>query len=148
MDFRPSRLRSGEWIAAGAAVALLVLLLAVRWYGARTGWQALTVLRWFALVTIAAALALACLQATRRAPALPAVASVAVTVLALVAVVWLGVEVLVSPLAHRHVGAFLGLVAACVLLYGGYRSLREEGIAPADGPAEIPTVGAGRQVPS
>lgn len=148
MNLRLSRLRRGEWIAAAAAGALLVLMLAVRWYGARTGWQSLPVLRWFLLVTAVSALVLAYLQAARRAPAVPAVMSVVVTVLALVALVWLAIDVLVSPPAHRHVGAFLGLAAGCALLYGAYRSLREEGIAPADGPAEIPTLSARRQVPS
>ena len=75
MDFDPSRLRRGEVLAGAGAVLLLVFMLAGKWYGhgsrARTGWQALPVLRWLVVVTIAAALALVVAQATRRAPGDP-----------------------------------------------------------------------------
>ena len=45
MDFQVARLRAGELIAGLSALALLVLLLVVHWYGARTGWQSLAHLR-------------------------------------------------------------------------------------------------------
>jgi len=37
-------------------------------------------------------------------------------------------------------GAFVGLVSAVAIAYGGYRSTREEGVAEKDGPQEIKTV--------
>jgi hypothetical protein len=148
MEFVPSRLRRGELIAAGTALALLVLMLVLRCYGSRTAWQTLTAWRWLALVTILTAFALAYFQAARRAPAVPAVLSTVLNVLALINAVWLAVDVIVIQPAHERLTAVLGLLAAGGLLYGAYRSLRQEGIAPRDQPADIPTVTTGRKVPS
>jgi hypothetical protein len=131
-------------LAATGAVLLIVFMLAGEWYGhgghARTGWQALTVLRWLVAVTIVCALALAITQATRRAPAIPVALSVIVTVLGLITVLALIYRVLIDAPAHQQVAAYLGLLSALVLAYGGYRSMRQEGIAARDAPSEIPLV--------
>ena len=144
MDLDPGRLRRGELLAGTGAVLLLVFLLAGKWYGhgsgARTGWEALTSLRWLLLVTIAAALALVAAQVARRSPAIPVTLSMIVTVLGLITVLALVYRVLVNPLVHEQGGAILGLISAIALAYGGYLSLREEGIARRDAPREIPIV--------
>jgi hypothetical protein len=161
MEIRPSRLRHGEWIAAGSAVLLLVLMVFVPWYGVSnasapksaalsrstsyTGWSALTHLRWLMVVTIVAALALAFLQASRRAPAWPAAMSPIVTLLGLITSLALLYRVVISvpgadDLLEQKAGSFLGLACALGILYGGYASMRQEGIAPRDGPQEIETV--------
>jgi len=143
MDFRASRLRFGETIAAIAAVILLVDLLAASWYsvsaagasgGSATGWEALTVLRWLILVTAAVALALAWFQATRRAPALPSSLSVIATVLGTITTLTLIWRVLISlpgpdgPALSisADLGAYVGLVGALLLAAGALWSLREE----------------------
>jgi hypothetical protein len=157
MDVDPSRLRHGEWIAAASALLLLVLMLFVPWYGVSatgastagsgrttsyTGWTVLTDLRWLILLTVVAALALAYLQASRRAPAIPASMSVIVTVLALITVLALLYRVVISVPGRldQKAGAFLGLASALGILYGAYASMRQEGIAGRDGPQEIETV--------
>jgi hypothetical protein len=144
MDLDPGRLRRGELLAGTGAVLLLVFLLAGKWYGhgsgARTGWEALTSLRWLLLVTIAAALALVAAQVARRSPAIPVTLSMIVTVLGLITVLALIYRVLINAPAHEQAGAFLGLLFAIGLAYGGYLSLREEGIARRDAPREIPIV--------
>ena len=159
MNLDPSRLRRGEWMVVASAVLLLVLMLFVPWYGlgsalaptpaalgrstSYTGWNALTHLRWLMLLTIIAALALGFLQASRRAPALPASMSVIVTVLGLLTVLALIYRVVISVPGtdlHREAGAFLGLASALGILYGGCASMRQEGIAERDGPQEIETV--------
>jgi hypothetical protein len=144
MDLDPGRLRRGELLAGTGAVLLLVFLLAGKWYGhgggARTGWEALTSLRWLLVVTIAAALALVAAQVARRSPAIPVTLSMIVTVLGLITVLALVYRVLISAPAHEQAGAFLGLLSAIGLAYGGYLSLREEGIARRDAPSEIPVV--------
>lgn len=149
MDLDPGRLRRGELLAGTGAVLLLVFLLAGKWYGhgsgARTGWQALTSLRWLLVVTIAAALALVAAQVTRRSPAIPVTLSMIVAVLGLITVLALIYRVLISPAAHEQAGAFLGLLSAIGLAYGGYLSLREEGIARRDAPREIPIVRPGAE---
>jgi hypothetical protein len=148
MDFHLSRLRGGELIAGAGALALLVLLLASPWYGTRTGWEALTNLRWLALVTILAAFALTYFQATRRAPALPAAMSVIVTVLGLLTALWLAIDLLLNHPAHQRVWAVAGLLAAVGVPAGAFLSLRREGISPRDAPTDIPLVTTGSQVPS
>jgi hypothetical protein len=149
MDLDPGRLRRGELLAGTGAVLLLVFLLAGKWYGhgggARTGWEALTSLRWLLVVTIVAALALVAAQVTRRSPAIPVTLSMIVAVLGLITVLALIYRVLLSPPAHEQVGAFLGLLSAIGLAYGGCLSLREEGIARRDAPREIPIVRPGAE---
>jgi Cu/Ag efflux pump CusA len=149
MNFDPGRLRRGELLAGTGAVLLLVFMLAGKWYRhgghSRTGWQALTDLRWLLAVTIAAAFALVLAQITRRAPAIPVTLSLVLAVLGLICVLALIYRVLVSPPAHEQAGAFLGLISALGVAYGGYLSLREEGIARRDAPREIPVVHPGAE---
>ncbi|MBV9607214.1 MAG: hypothetical protein JO027_19015 [Solirubrobacterales bacterium] len=144
MDLDPARLRRGELLAGTGAVLLLVFMVAGKWYGdgahSRTGWQALTTLRWLLVLTIVAAFALVLAQVARRAPAIPVTLSMIVTVLGLISVLALIYRVLISAPAHEQAGAFLGLLSALGLAYGGYLSLREEGIARRDAPSEIPVV--------
>jgi hypothetical protein len=160
MDLHPSRLRPGEWIAAAGAILLLVFLFALPWYAvkapyrptaslagvatSRNGWHSLTHLRWLLMATIVTALALAYLQASRRAPALPVSFSVIVSVLAAISVVALIYRVLINvpgpdSVVDQRAGAYLGLLSGCAVLYGGYRSMRQEGVAQRDAP-EVPTV--------
>jgi hypothetical protein len=145
VSFSPSRLRRGEVLAGAGAVLLLVFMLAGKWAGSRSGWQALVSLRWLVAVTIATALGLVVTQATRRAPAVPVTLSLFVAVLGGITVLALIYRVLINPPAHEHAAAFLGLISALALAYGGYLSMREEGIARRDAPSEIPVVRPGRE---
>jgi hypothetical protein len=146
MEFDPSRLRRGEVLAAASAVLLTIFLVGGKWYGAGTtggsvtGWQALTDLRWLLLVTIVAALGLAFAQVTRRAPAVPVTMSLIVMLLGIVSVIALIIRVLIDPPAHEQAGAYLGLLCTIGIAWGGYLSLRQEGIAPRDAPRDIPVV--------
>jgi hypothetical protein len=159
MEFEPSRLRRGEVIVGASAIVLLALMFVAPWYGfsgeaersARalgvsttvTGWQQLTTLRWLMLVTIVAALALTVFQGTRAAPALPASLSVITLVLSVITSLALIYRLIESPapLLSPKVGAFLGLLAALVMSYGAFRSLREEDPLDPARSAAIPTVG-------
>jgi hypothetical protein len=155
MDLDPSRLRRGELIVGAGAVVLLASMFALKWYavspqapsrlGSPTswnGWNGLTHVRWLVLLTIACALLLVLLQATRRAPALPVSMSVIVTVLGgLTALVLLYRVVINVPGSDdQKAGAFVGLISAFALAYGGYLSMRREGIGARDAPAAIETV--------
>jgi prepilin signal peptidase PulO-like enzyme (type II secretory pathway) len=145
MDFDPARVRRGEVLAAAAAVLLLVFLFAGKWYGghrgaSRTGWEALTDLRWLLVVTTVAAFVLVLAQMTRRAPAVPVTLSLLVTLLGLITVLALIYRVLINAPAGEQAGAYLGLLSAIALAYGGYLSIRQEGIARRDAPADIPLV--------
>ena len=141
MDVRLSRLRSGEVIAAAAAVILLVDLLAVSWYSSTgvdvvsvRGWDALSILRWVILLTIVVAFALAWFQATRRAPALPVSLSTIATALGTfttLALIWRVLISLPGPdgvgvSTSADAGAYVGLASALVLTAGALWSLRQE----------------------
>lgn len=144
-----------------SALVLLALVFLLPWYGLSgeaersaqalgistsvNGWHSLTTLRWLMLVTIAAALALAILQGTRRAPALPVSLSVIVTVLGALTSIALVYRVLInvpgpSGLIDQKLGAYIGLLSALVLTYGAFRSLREEDPLDPARAAAIPTV--------
>lgn len=161
MDFDPSRLRRGEFLVGASGLVLLASMFLLDWYGLKArlvptaaalgrtatfdGWDALSHLRWLLLVTIALSLSLALFQAVRSAPAIPVSLSVIMTVFGLLSLLALIYRVLVDPPGSDHVlelklGAFIGLGSAALLTYGGYLSMREEGVAPRDGPAEIETV--------
>jgi hypothetical protein len=149
MDWDPARLRRGELLAGAGAVLLLVFMLVGRWAGsgarARSGWQALVDLRWLLALTIAVAFGLVLAQTMRRAPAVPVTLSLILTVLGPISFLALLYRVVISPPAHEQVGAFLGLISTLGLAYGGFLSLREEGIARRDAPSEIPVVPLGRE---
>jgi hypothetical protein len=53
--------------------------------------------------------------------------------------------VLINPPASEQTGAVLGLISAIGLAYGGFLSLREEGISRRDAPSEIPLVAPGAE---
>jgi hypothetical protein len=148
--FKVTRLRAGEVIAGLGGVLMLVFMFALKWYGlnarlaeghaglpgatAWNGWNELPLVRWLLLLTGLCAILLAFFQATRAAPALPVALSVIVTVLGGLSTVALVVRVLIAPPAlpavgslDRLTGAYLGLIAAAAIAYGGYASMRQEG---------------------
>jgi hypothetical protein len=161
MGFDPSRLRRGELLVGAGAVVLPASMFLLKWYGLSgqpaptgaklgsstsvNGWHALTTIRWLELVTVVCGLWLVYLQASRRAPALSVTLSVIVTVLSFLTSLALLYRVLINEpgpvsLVELKPGAYVGLLAAIAITYGGYRSMRQEGIADRDAPAEIETV--------
>jgi hypothetical protein len=153
VEFNAGRLRSGEWIAGASAIALLAVFLLLPWYGYTalphapeiTGWQEFTHLRWLIVVTVAAALALALLQAACQAPALPVTLSVIASVLGALTSLWLIYRVLIEvPGSHGELtqrpAAYVGLLCALVLTVGAFRSLRTEDRPDPAYNAAIPTV--------
>ena len=159
---KPGRLRRGEAIAAIAALALFGLMF-VSWYGSEvsgqvgridfegaggsgSAWQALELIPLVLMATIVVAVGAALLRASGSTwrPAIPAGAAVAVlgglsTLLVAFRIVFppdFGTLGGVSVEATLKLGAFLGLIAAAGIAYGGYRAMREEGssfAAVADG---------------
>jgi uncharacterized membrane protein AbrB (regulator of aidB expression) len=155
MEFDPSRLRRGEMLAGASAVLLAIFMVGGKWYGtgtgssgSRTGWQALTDLRWLLLVTIIAAVGLVFVQATRRPPAIPVTLSLVVMLLGIVTVVALIYRVLINPPPHQQTAAYLGLLWALGIAFGGYFSLRQEGVSRRDERRDIPIVRPGASIES
>ena len=110
------------------------------------GWHNLLHLRWLVLVTILVASALIWFQSTRRAPAIPVTLSVFVTLLGLLTALAMLWRVLIDPpggyLEVRY-GGYVALVASLAMFYGGYRSMREEGLPPRDARTDVETVRLG-----
>jgi hypothetical protein len=159
-----TRLRRPELIVGVGGLVLLASMLLLPWYTLTEvsgppgpqyfiqisvdGWNGLSHAHWLLLVTIVVAFALVFVQLSRRAPAIPVTFSLLATVLGGLATLWLIYRVLISPPGgSRDVGGFIGLLSAAGITYGGYASVRLEGIAPADAPSEIPTIGLGEQPP-
>lgn len=156
--FRAARIRWPEWVAGLGSLVLLYSLVGLSWSthlrasggqgpkvyvsNSEDGWHALSHAHWLILLTVLVGLALLLLQGTRRAPALPVAFSFFVIVLGALSTVWLIVRVPIDPSGGRELGGWLALISAAILAGAGYASFRMEGIAPEDGPQEIPTITA------
>lgn len=161
MQLELSRLRWPEWLIGAGGALLLISMVLLPWFqqlsstpgpppkffvaSSLDGWHGVTHARWLMLVTILAALAVAFFQARERAPALPIAFTLIATLLAGLTVLWLIYRVWIDPPGGREIGGWIGLISSAAILYGGYKSIRMEGIAERDGPAEIPTVRLGKE---
>jgi hypothetical protein len=150
MDF--GKLRRGELIAAAGGLLLLITLFLVDWYSAGASvtlplgttvsvsgdfgaWDGEGFLGFIAnLVILAAALlavGLAVLTVTSRTIALPVAASALTTALGIAAVVMVLMRMVFQPgpneLIDLKFGILLALVAALIVTYGGWQSMKEEG---------------------
>ena len=145
-----SRVSFGEMVAAAGGVALLVLMF-LPWFGGRlsgigapvkvpshTGWESFATLFEFLLVlTIAIAIGVAVARAMDSLPPLPLEQGQLVMGAGLVACLIIGVRLLDPPNlldvalpnvdvdSSRKVAAYLSLVAAGVIAYGGLMQGRE-----------------------
>jgi hypothetical protein len=158
MGFDASRIRWPEWVVGGAGAVLAASMLLLPWFtlvsvagppGAAhkvDGWDGLQHGRWLLLVTIVLALAALIAQATRRPPAVPVTLAVLASWLGGLSVAWLIYRVIIDPPGGRAVGGWIGLIAAAAIAYGGYRSVRLEGIADRDAPHDIPMITLGDEV--
>ncbi len=144
---RAPRTRTGELISFAGALVLLVLMFAFKWFGlavtaspsaqhaaasgAEDAWNGLTVLRWLMLVTIVTSVGAVVLHAKQRSHGSKTDTSLPVTALGALTAVLLAYRVLIdlpSPdrVVDQKLGAYLGLLAAVAIAYGGYESIREQ----------------------
>ena len=143
----PVALNRGEVISALSALALLVLMFAVAWYGvvgipgrsaSRTGiasaqdaWHGLTVVRWPMLLTVG--LAFGAVAIHLRGPSQVAAAGTRLALLVLAAptaalVIYRVLIVLPSGgrVVDQKLGAILGVVCSLGVVLGAYESVREQ----------------------
>jgi hypothetical protein len=142
------RLRTGEWLAAGGGVALVVSLF-LPWYGLGgadvSGFEAFTVIDLLLVLLALLAIALAVLQVTQDGPALPVGAAVLTAALGKIGTLLVLFRLIDEPgssVLEVGVGAWLGLVATLAIVAGGWLSLANEhvrGLPPGPEPELRPT---------
>ncbi len=144
---RPPRIRVGALVSATSALALLVIMFAMEWYGvagvpdpsavrpavstAENGWHGLTVTRWVLLATIVASIGAVVLHASQRAHGNKTDTSLIVAALGALSAVLLIYRVLIvlpapTRVIDQKLGAFLGLLCALGIAWGGYEAIREQ----------------------
>ena len=136
------RLRAGEWVAGGSAVALFVFEF-LDWFGGASGWSSLgwaAVL--FCVLAIAAGLTLPLVGAANDSPVLAVIFAVCATLFGSLAVVALLIQVIAQPgpdeLVDVQAGWWLGLLAAIGVALGGWLSMRQESTPNArDRPVDV-----------
>ncbi|MDO8212878.1 hypothetical protein [Conexibacter sp. CPCC 206217] len=153
------RVRLGEWIAGAGGVLLLLSLFLLDWYSvgggafftrgsvdlSANGWHTHSVLRWFMLLTILAALILFVATLTQQTPAFSSAWAPVLTALAFVTTVFVAYRVVINEPGPNEfvdvdVGAWIGLFACALTTYGGYLSMRIEGGPIADVPVQHRTL--------
>jgi hypothetical protein len=141
-----SRLRQGEKIAGASGIALLLIMFIFDWFGLKAGgaeisgnaWDTLDLIRFILLLAGIAAIALAYTSASGTSVSLPVALSAIVAGLGILSVVLVLFRIISPPDLGglgdfggvdktRKFGAFLGLIAAAGVAYGGYSAMQEEG---------------------
>lgn len=151
------KLSPGEKIAGGSAILLFIFMF-FDWFGVEvtgvggfsgsvpggggSAWDALDFIPIVLLVTIVAALVLAGLRLADSAYEPPVPMSTIVTVLGVISVVLIAFRIIFPPSfgdfggvsvdATLSLGIFLGLIAAGGIAFGGYSTMKEEGITFGD----------------
>jgi hypothetical protein len=151
------KLSPGEKIAGGSAIALFIFMF-LNWFGAEVSgvggfsgsvsgeagnaWDTLDFIPIVLLITVIAALVMAGLRLADSAYEPPVPMSTLVTVLGVISVLLILFRIIDPPTfasfggvsvdATLSVGIFLGLIAAGGIAYGGYSTMREEGITFGD----------------
>ncbi len=151
------KLSPGEKIAGGSAIALFIFMF-LNWFGAEVSgvngfsgsvsgeagnaWDTLDFIPIVLLVTVIAALVMVGLRLADSTYEPPVPMSTIVTVLGVISVLLIFFRIIDPPTfasfggvsvdATLSVGIFLGLIAAGGIAYGGYSTMREEGITFGD----------------
>jgi hypothetical protein len=138
------RIAHGELLSATSAVALLIAMYALKWFGldgvpgrtaslawAVNAWDGLTLVRWVMLGTIAVALGAPLLHLSQRSHGARTSTSSAVLALGALTSALLIYRVLIdlpssNQVVDQKLGAFVGLLCALGIALGGYEAVREE----------------------
>lgn len=166
------KLSPGEKIAGGSALLLFIFMF-FDWFGVEvsgvggfsgsvpgeggSAWEALDFIPIVLLITIIAALVLAGLRLADSAYEPPVPMSVVVTVLGVISVVLIVFRIIFPPSfgdfggvsvdATLSLGIFLGLIAAGGIAFGGYSTMKEEGITFGDAADRLSSGGSGASPP-
>jgi hypothetical protein len=147
-----NRLGTGEKIAGASAIALLLIMFIFKWFGlevsetvggtvvsgdaSENAWGSFSIIDLILFVGVVAALGLVYVRASGESVDLPLAAIVAALgILSAVLILFriisppdLGFDDLPDAVDNtRKIGAYLGLIAAAGVAYGGYRAMQESG---------------------
>jgi hypothetical protein len=143
----PPRIRVGALLSASSALLLLVVMFVTEWYGvagvpdpsaarpaistAENGWNGLTIIRWVLLATILVALGAVALHISQRRHGAKTDTSRVVAAMGLLSSGLLIYRVLIvlpsgTKVIDQKLGAFLGLVCALGIAWGGCESILEQ----------------------
>jgi hypothetical protein len=166
------KLSPGEKIAGGSAIALFIFMF-FEWFGVEVSgvggfsgsvpggggnaWDALDFIPIVLLITIVATLVLVGLRLTDSAYEPPVPMSTIVTVLGVISVVLIVFRIIFPPSfgdfggvsvdATLSLGIFLGLIAAGGIAFGGYSTMKEEGITFGDAADRLSSGGSSGSPP-
>lgn len=175
-----TKLSQGQKIAGAAGVALLLDMFIFKWFGlsvsssgvggiggfsvegSRNAWGSFGFIDIILFITCVAAIALAYTAASNTSVSLPVALSAIVAGLGILSVILILFRIISPPdfgvdasgVDHtRKIGAFLGLIFAGGIAYGGYLAMQEEGTSfqgqadrlrdPGPGPGPGPGTGTG-----
>ena len=140
-------MRSGELLSAVCAVALLLAMFLLEWYGvdripsrgsqlsgtisAENAWHGLGLVRWVMLLTVIVVLGTTVRRTAQRSDRAETITHLAVTALGVITSILLVYRVLIDlpsagEVVDQKLGAFVGLVAAIGIALGGYESIRQQ----------------------
>jgi hypothetical protein len=160
-----SRLRTGERIAAGAALLLFIDLF-LKWYGVDIGqafgafansvevdtsvsaWKAFDFTDILLFLVVLVTVALVALQASGSSLRVPVSKSAIIAALGAIATVWVLWRLINEPgpnkLVDLKIGAYLGLLFAAGIALGGWRAMQDEGVSIQDAKAQAQAAVSGR----
>jgi hypothetical protein len=173
------KLSTGEKIAGGSAILLFIFMFFFNWFGVEvsdvngfsgtisgeggSAWDALELIRFVLLLTVIGALVLVGLRLSDSTYEPPVPLSTVITVLGVISVLLILFRIIDPPTfaevggisfdATLKVGIFLGLLSAAGIAYGGYTTMREEGVTFGDAADRLsvgggPGAGSGAQPPA
>ncbi|MGI8729389.1 MAG: hypothetical protein ACR2LK_05275 [Solirubrobacteraceae bacterium] len=124
------RLRGGELLAGAGAVALLVVMF-LGWFGGRSAWESMTVVRVLLVALILCALMIVVLTVTSRTVAMACSAAVITIGAGAITLLFVAYRVVINePGSNEAVtvdaGAYLGLLLVIAVLAGAWRTLADE----------------------
>jgi amino acid transporter len=166
------KLSPGEKIAGGSAILLFIFMF-FEWFGVEvtgvggfsgsvpgeggSAWEALELIRFVLLLTVIAALVMVGLRLSESDAEPPVPMSVVVAVLGAISVLLILFRIIDPPTvasfggvpldATLSVGIFLGLIAAGGIAFGGYSTMKEEGITFGDAADRLSSGGSGGPQP-
>jgi hypothetical protein len=128
MDLR--RLRGGELLAGASATSLLIVMF-LDWFGGRSAWQAMAILRVVLVALVLCGLTIVVLTVTSRTVAMACSAAAITVGVGALTLLLVGYRVVIdepgrNAVVSLHAGAYVGLALVAGVVAGAWRTLADE----------------------